>query len=135
MKRRAGVTCTVLNSLRIRVFLIKRFLPIVRAILFTGSVAVLSACGGGGGGGEASTTPPLNIISEDNQAASAAVGEAGGTVVATASDGTTYTLTIPAGALAGQETITIVPVTAVGGLPLRAASSPPCGSHPTASSC
>jgi len=119
MKRRAGVTCTVLNSLRIRVFLIKRFLPIVRAILFTGSVAVLSACGGGGGGGEASTTPPLNIISEDNQAASAAVGEAGGTVVATASDGTTYTLTIPAGALAGQETITIVPVTAVGGLPLR----------------
>lgn len=122
MKRRAGIACTASNRVRTRVYSSQRFLPIVRAILFTGSVMALSACGGGGGGaggGGAPVTPPLSITSEDNQAASAAVGEAGGTVVATASDGTTYTLEVPSGALAGPETITIVPVTAVGGLPLR----------------
>lgn len=39
-------------------------------------------------------------------------------ITATGADGTTYTLDIPAEALIGPETITLTPVTAVGGLPL-----------------
>jgi len=57
MKRRAGIACTVPNSLRARVFLGKRTLPIVRAILFASTAVVLSACGGGGGGGGATPAP------------------------------------------------------------------------------
>lgn len=40
------------------------------------------------------------------------------TIVATAVDGTTYTLTVPAGALLSQQDITLTPVTSVDGLPL-----------------
>jgi hypothetical protein len=57
-------------------------------------------------------------VLEASAAASAVLSEAGGTVSATAVDGTRYTLTVPAGALVAPETITLTPVTAVDGLPL-----------------
>lgn len=59
MKRRAGFGCTVPNGLRAGAFLCRRILPAIRAILFTGSVMVLSACGGGGGGGAAPASTSL----------------------------------------------------------------------------
>jgi hypothetical protein len=99
-----------------------QLLQVVLAVSLTTAVFFLPACGSKGGDNNNAgppAPPPLIIGSEDNRAASATVGEAGGTVSATASDGTTYALAIPPGALVGQETITIVPVTAVGNLPLR----------------
>jgi hypothetical protein len=61
----------------------------------------------------APATPVLDTV----RAAGAEVGPAGGSVVATAANGTTYTLTIPRGALRRPTAITLTPVTALTGLP------------------
>jgi hypothetical protein len=55
---------------------------------------------------------------DQSRAVSADIPTTGGTVSATASDGTVFTLTIPPDALLSDETITMTPVTAVDGLPL-----------------
>jgi hypothetical protein len=52
--------------------------------------------------------------------ASAQMGREGGSVAATGADGTTYTLTLPAGALLDPTTITLTPLSAIGGMPMRA---------------
>lgn len=53
-----------------------------------------------------------------NHATSAEITTAGGTVSATAGDGTVFTLTIPPDALLSDETVTLTPVLAINGLPL-----------------
>jgi hypothetical protein len=53
-----------------------------------------------------------------SHAAEGSLGPAGGTLVATGGDGTKFTLTLPPDALLGDQTITLTPVSAVGGLPL-----------------
>jgi hypothetical protein len=55
---------------------------------------------------------------DQSRAVSADIPTTGGTISATASDGTVFTLTIPPDALLSDETITMTPVTAVDGLPL-----------------
>ncbi|MBO3704244.1 MAG: hypothetical protein J5W83_17190, partial [Candidatus Accumulibacter sp.] len=55
-------------------------------------------------------------VREAAHATTATVGPAGGTIVATAATGTTYTLTIPRGALRTPTPITLTPVTALSGL-------------------
>jgi hypothetical protein len=59
---------------------------------------------------------PVTPVREAAHATTATVGPAGGTVVATAATGTTYTLTIPRGALRTPTSITLTPVTALSGL-------------------
>lgn len=51
------------------------------------------------------------------RAASAEIGAGGGVVTATGSDGTTYELTVPAGALVAPATITLTPVASLGKFP------------------
>jgi hypothetical protein len=55
------------------------------------------------------------VVLDDARAASGVATAEGGSVTATGADGTTYTLDVPAGALDGDETITLTPLTAVGG--------------------
>ena len=67
-----------------------------------------------GGGNSRSITPVL----DGAHAATATIGHDGGTLTATGADGSTYTLTLPAGALAGDIAITLTPVSSIAGLPL-----------------
>jgi hypothetical protein len=60
---------------------------------------------------------PATLVRDAAHASTHEVGPAGGTVVASAADGTTYTLTIPRGALRQPTAITLTPVTALTGLP------------------
>jgi hypothetical protein len=60
---------------------------------------------------------PLPVL-ETSRAVSATIGSAGGSLTATAANGTTYRLDIPQGALPGPVTITMAPVASVSGLPL-----------------
>jgi hypothetical protein len=63
---------------------------------------------------------PVQVtISRDNgRAARASIPVSGGTLTATGTDGTRFTLTIPPKALDGDSTITMIPVSAIEGLPL-----------------
>lgn len=54
---------------------------------------------------------------EPLRAVSAEIGAAGGTVTASGSDGTVYSLAVPAGALITSTTITLTPLASLGGLP------------------
>ena len=58
------------------------------------------------------------VMTDDVRAASAAIGPEGGVVATSGPDGTTYTLTVPPGALAADTTITLTPVAAIDDLPL-----------------
>jgi hypothetical protein len=61
---------------------------------------------------------PVTAVPETARAVTAEVGPPGGTVSATASDGVTYALTVPRGALRTTTAITLTPVTALtGGAP------------------
>ena len=60
---------------------------------------------------------PVTLARDEARAGTHEVGPAGGTVVASAADGTTYTLAIPRGALRQPTAITLTPVTSVTGLP------------------
>jgi hypothetical protein len=83
------------------------------------------ACGGitgtavGGGAASARTVAPLNtkVILDDTTAATMLITSAGGSLTATASDGTVFTLTFPVGALQGDQQIKLTPVSAIDGLP------------------
>ena len=72
-----------------------------------------------GGGNSRSITPAL----DGAHAATGTIGHDGGTLTATGADGSTYTLTLPAGALAGDIAITLTPVSSIAGLPLSGGSA------------
>ncbi len=63
---------------------------------------------------------PLSVtpILDAGRAVSSAVTTTGGTITATAADGSVMTLVIPAGALVSTVTITVTPVSSIGGLPM-----------------
>ena len=63
---------------------------------------------------------PIRVtVNRDSvKASSATVGPAGGTITAVGSDSTRFTLTIPPKALDGDSSITMTPVSAIGGLPI-----------------
>jgi hypothetical protein len=64
-----------------------------------------------------SMQPAASVTPDPARSASAQLSTQGGTLAATAADGTTYTLTVPAGALTAPATITLTPVSALTGLP------------------
>ncbi len=66
------------------------------------------------------TANPITIkVSVDQNAlATGVISPAGGSLTATAADGSLFTLTLPAGALLGEEQITLIPITTVDGMPL-----------------
>lgn len=72
------------------------------ACLLAGA-ALAVGCGGGGGDGAGSTPTPVF----DARAVTQSVGTAGGSVVLTAADGTSYRLTLPAGALSAAVSFTL----------------------------
>jgi hypothetical protein len=75
----------------------------------------LAACGGGGSG--PASPPPAPLQLDSSKAVTQTVGAAGGSLTATAGDGTRYTLTVPAQALRQDVAITLTPIAALGGLP------------------
>ena len=60
----------------------------------------------------------VSVRTDDSKAVSAVIPIEGGDISATATDGTKFNLKVPAGALAGNEKITLVPVSSIAGLPL-----------------
>jgi hypothetical protein len=62
--------------------------------------------------------PQVRITFDATRAASAPIGPEGGTLAITATDGTRYTLVVPAEALEFTETITLTPASGVENLPL-----------------
>ena len=86
-----------------------------RRALLLGLCAVVVACGGSDDPAEAS--PPQPVL-ETAAATAADIGPAGGVLEASAADGTTYRLEIPAGALRASARITMTPVTRIDNLPL-----------------
>lgn len=68
------------------------------------------ATGPSGGGDDEPTSFTVGYTVESDRAEEAVVTEAGGAIVATGSSGVTYTLTIPAGALAAATTVEVTPV-------------------------
>jgi hypothetical protein len=87
----------------------KQRLAIILAILVLTSCSD-DATGPTGGGDEEPTSFTVGYTVESDRSVEAGITEAGGTVVATGSNGVTYTLTIPAGALASATTVAITPV-------------------------
>lgn len=64
-----------------------------------------------------SLRPPATVTTDPARAITTVVPITGGTVVATAADGTTFTLRVPRGALNAPTAITLTPVTAMAGVP------------------
>lgn len=58
-----------------------------------------------------------NVKTQTSNARAATVGPAGGTITATASDGSTFSLAIPPGALDKSTQVSLYPVSTVSGLP------------------
>lgn len=92
-----------------------------------GLAAFIAACGGGGGNSGTGPNPPpsggephpLNVaVTLDQQrAVSAPISPDGGSLTATAADGTQFTLQVPAGALIDSQTLGLTPVASIQGLP------------------
>jgi hypothetical protein len=68
------------------------------------------ATGPVGGGDDEPTAVTVSYRTEADRTADAVVAPAGATIVAEGSDGVTYTLTIPAGALAAETAVAVTPV-------------------------
>lgn len=103
----------------------ERQVRVLAAALLVGA----AACGGGTTRGgpdwlSASAKPVTLETTLDTAGAVAKVISAatGGTLSATGSDGTRYRLSIPGGALLSDETITLVPIASMKGLPLSGGS-------------
>lgn len=110
----------------------ERLVPVIGriAVPVAAFVVMLAACGGpggapGGGGGPRATVPiptaqPLDVTvaTDDSRATTQTVPTGGGTLKATAVDGTQYVLTIPSTALLAETTITMTPLSDVEGAPL-----------------
>jgi hypothetical protein len=106
------------------------------------ALATVAACGGGGGNTDPPPPPPpptgpnfsaytlertgasidVTVVTEAVRAASALIGTEGGSLTATAADGSTYRLDIPADALAAPTVITLTPA-AASGLPIGGGST------------
>lgn len=91
------------------------------------AAVLLTACGGGSNTASSAGTPnpPAAAVArapvlELGSAATATVGVAGGSVMAKARSGITYTLEIPAGALTADTAITLTPILDMGSAPLAA---------------
>ena len=73
------------------------------------------------------TAPPfdgtIELTPDVAMAASKSIGPEGGTITAQGSNGTTFTLTVPEGAIPGDltRTITVTPISSFGGMPLKRA--------------
>jgi hypothetical protein len=96
------------------------------------ALTVQAACSGSGPG--ASTTTPLlvngipalvqphpravTVAIDSSRATSAVISTSGGKLHASAADGTTFELSLPAGSLTGEETVTMTPLSSVTGAPL-----------------
>jgi hypothetical protein len=75
------------------------------------SSIAFTVLGGSSGPSGPPTSGPPDIVSEESaRASSAMISEAGGLVSATATNGTAYTLSIPAGAVLTDTLITITPI-------------------------
>jgi len=94
--------------------LLNLFLTARRALLL-GLCAVVVACGGSDDPAEALLPRP---VLETASATTADIGPAGGVLEATAADGISYRLEVPAGALPSTVRITMTPVTRIDDLPL-----------------
>ena len=89
------------------------------------AAGLLAACTPGGAGGGAapvdlgSFDDPVKVAPtlDDDRAVTQVVGLAGGTIAATAADGTVFTLAIPADSLRQASRITMTPVARLDGLP------------------
>jgi hypothetical protein len=87
-----------------------------RWLLASGLCAGLIACGGGSG--EAVQPTPTAALRLDSAAAvTRTVGPAGGTLAATATDGSVHTLTVPPKALRRDTAITLTPIASIADLP------------------
>lgn len=84
-------------------------------------LALLAGCGGPPG---PNGPQPLDVVVTIDEARSltATIPLGGGTIEATAEDGTVYTLSIPADALVDQVTVTMTPVMNVSGAPVSGAA-------------
>lgn len=83
--------------------------------------AVAAACGGGGGASmsedpDAPFSGEVTPVLDEARAVEAIVGPAGGTVTASAADGTVFSLQIPEGALLADETIRVTPLSDLEGM-------------------
>src|SRR5262245_7018422 len=73
---------------------------------------------GGAAASQPGTPVPVRFVDDAARATHAAIGPEGGTLSATAADGTRFELTVPADALDFTETITMTPVLRAESLPL-----------------
>ncbi len=81
--------------------------------------ALLTGCGGGTGGASPAPSGSLSAPTlQASQASTLRMGAAGGSVTATALNGTVYTLTVPFGALTSDVDITLTPISDMGDAPL-----------------
>src|SRR5690606_30199887 len=130
---RPPVVCASFTPTRVRCRpMEERLVPVIGriAVPVAAFVVMLAACGGpggapGGGGGPRATVPiptaqPLDVTvaTDDSRATTQTVPTGGGTLKATAVDGTQYVLTIPSTALLAETTITMTPLSDVEGAPL-----------------
>jgi hypothetical protein len=72
---------------------------------------------GCGGGGAAEPAPTAALRLDSPATVTQTMGPSGGTLVTTAADGNTYTLTVPPRALRSATVITLAPIAAIGDLP------------------
>lgn len=88
---------------------------VVLCVLLAAGCSGAPPPGGGDGGTQNPKTGPVttSFTLDTANAATATLDATGGTVTATGSDGTTYTLTVPAGALYASTDITVTPLTGV----------------------
>ncbi|MHB9112121.1 MAG: hypothetical protein ACYC4D_05785 [Thermoleophilia bacterium] len=108
--------------------------PVFLLAFFTSLALFAGGCGSstdsagageaaGGIFGAAADPVTLSVKTDESRKSSTVIPEAGGIVSATAADGTRFTLTIPKDALLSEETISLIPVSSIDGLPLSGGMS------------
>jgi hypothetical protein len=85
---------------------------------------LLGACGGGGGSGPAPGTQVASAapVTEPSLATHASIGPDGGSLTTTGSNGVSYTLAVPPGALTSAVDIRLTPISDMGSAPLARGS-------------
>ena len=100
-------------------------LGLALGFLVLGGIACSVAAGSSGAGDTAEAldpdTEPVTVTTtvDQSRAASARIGPAGGTLTASAADGSKFTLEIPADALVEEIEVTMTPIESMDGLPLK----------------
>ncbi|KPK50532.1 MAG: hypothetical protein AMJ63_14465 [Myxococcales bacterium SG8_38_1] len=82
------------------------------------ALTVLGASACGSDGGDPEQGPSISPVLDTDREASASIGPDGGSVAATAADGTEYTLAIPAEALIEDTEISLTPILGIDDLPM-----------------